>query len=427
MTYKELLRLYKEGKLNEQQRQQIEQDIQRQDAISEYLYEEGDIPGLEDTVFQTEESEKEQSEKEQSPGKNMDSSEIHFQEKLTSQIQKTIRKAFIKLGVITGGLVLVIILCAVFILPQVVSLLYYNPNRSAGTSSETGISTTQMSLDLSVYSELFLPGEHRDYVRATPLGYGSYDIQIPQTFSRNGRFTSAGGKLVRGKLTLYDSNVLAQPLLQFYIPGDTSNRVIYTKDEQGNVTEKDSMKDDIAASKEQIAEYSDTDWYLGYVSLSKIMDYDTFISWINTLDQQEVLNIGDLWCAIYAQDQEGHSISFPPVGFSPEPSGSSMNWDREKYPHLSLLDDEKEEYTDITDSATMKTHFQSMLSYMGEHDDILKMLGHSNWTDDFSQMNDWIEENGLKTYGFAIYTQKDTLQKLYNDSHVSYIQSAPLS
>ena len=64
---------------------------------------------------------------------------------------------------------------------------------------------------------------------------------------------------------------------------------------------------------------------------------------------------------------------------------------------------------------------------MGEHDDILKMLGHSNWTDDFSQISNWIEENGLKTYGFAIYAQKDTLQKLYNDSHVSYIQSAPLS
>lgn len=56
MTYKELLRLYKEGKLNEQQRQQIEQDIQRQDAINEYLYEEGDIPGLEDTVFPAAES-----------------------------------------------------------------------------------------------------------------------------------------------------------------------------------------------------------------------------------------------------------------------------------------------------------------------------------------------------------------------------------
>ena len=352
---------------------------------------------------------------------------VTFRKSLPPRSRKTIRKAFIKLGVITGGLVLVIILCAVFILPQVVSLFYYNPNRSAGTSSETGISTTQMSLDLSVYSELFLPGGHRDYVSAMPLGYGAYDIQIPQTFSRNGRFTSAGGKLVRGKLTLYDSNVLAQPLLQFYIPGDTSNRVIYTKDEQGNVTEEDSMKDDIAASKEQIAGYNDTDWYLAYVSLSEITDYGTFISWINTLDQQGSLNAGDLWCAVYAQNQDGHSISYPPVGFSPEPSGSSMNWDREKYPYLSLLDDEKEEYTDISDEATMKTHFQSMLSYMGEHSDILKMLGHSNWADDFSQINTWIDENGLKTYGFAICATKNTLQQLYDDSHVSYIQSAPLS
>ncbi len=422
MTYKELLRLYKEGKLNEQQRQQIEQDIQRQDAISEYLCEEGDIPGLEDTVFPAAESGTEPCSE-----RTTDESESDFQKKLTAQIQRIIRKAFIKLGVITGGLVLVIILCAVFILPQVVSLFYYNPNRSAGTSSETGISTTQMSLDLSVYSELFLPGGHRDYVSAMPLGYGAYDIQIPQTFSRNGRFTSAGGKLVRGKLTLYDSNVLAQPLLQFYIPGDTSNRVIYTKDEQGNVTEEDSMQDDIAASKKQIAGYNDTDWYLAYVSLSEITDYGTFISWINTLDQQGSLNAGDLWCAVYAQNQDGHSISYPPVGFSPEPSGSSMNWDREKYPYLSLLDDEKEEYTDISDEATMKTHFQSMLSYMCEHDDILKMLGHSDWADDFSQINTWIDENGLKTYGFAICATKNTLQQLYDDSHVSYIQSAPLS
>ncbi len=75
----------------------------------------------------------------------------------------------------------------------------------------------------------------------------------------------------------------------------------------------------------------------------------------------------------------------------------------------------------------MKTHFQSMLSYMGEHSDILKMLGHSNWADDFSQINTWIDENGLKTYGFAICATKNTLQQLYDDSHVSYIQSAPLS
>ena len=411
MTYKELLRLYKEGKLDDQQRQQIEQDILRQDAISEYLYEEGNIPGMEDIIHQ---------EDEESSFRPLDPSEIHFQEKLTAQIKGTIRRAFIKLGVITGGMILVILLCAIFILPQIVSLFFYNPNKSVGKSSETGISTTQMSLDLSVYSELFLPGTHRDYVDATPLGYGAYDIQIPQTVSRDGRFISTGGKLVRGKLTLYDSNVLAQPLLQFYIPGDNTNMVEEDPEE--------SLEASMAATKEQIADYNDTDWYLSYVSLSGIEDYDTFISWINSLEQQDILNVGDLWCAVYTQDANGNAVSYPPVGFSPEPSGSSMNWDREQYPYLSLLDEKKTgEYMDAADTDTMKTHFQSMLLYLSQNNHILKMLGHAGWSDNFQQMKDWIDEYGLKTYGFAICAQKDTLLNLYNDSHVKYIQSEPLA
>ena len=47
-----------------------------------------------------------------------------------------------------------------------------------------------------------------------------YDITIPQTVSRNGKFTSVSGKLVRGKLTLYDNNVLKVPGWRFYLPGD---------------------------------------------------------------------------------------------------------------------------------------------------------------------------------------------------------------
>ena len=48
MTYRELLKLYKEGQLDEETKKKIAADIERQDAISEYLYEEGEIPGLED-------------------------------------------------------------------------------------------------------------------------------------------------------------------------------------------------------------------------------------------------------------------------------------------------------------------------------------------------------------------------------------------
>ena len=57
-----------------------------------------------------------------------------------------------------------IVFCAVFILPKAVSKFYYDPNEAAGAYE--GMTTTRMSLDLSVYSELFLPGNYRDQVNA---------------------------------------------------------------------------------------------------------------------------------------------------------------------------------------------------------------------------------------------------------------------
>ena len=41
MTYRELLKLYKQGKLEDSAKKQIEAEIEKQDAISEFLYEEG--------------------------------------------------------------------------------------------------------------------------------------------------------------------------------------------------------------------------------------------------------------------------------------------------------------------------------------------------------------------------------------------------
>ena len=47
MTYRELLKLYQEGKLDKAQTDEVEHAIEKQEAISEYLYEKEEIPGLE--------------------------------------------------------------------------------------------------------------------------------------------------------------------------------------------------------------------------------------------------------------------------------------------------------------------------------------------------------------------------------------------
>ena len=43
MKYKELIELYKSGRLSEEERKKIEEDIEKQEAISEYLYPDEEI------------------------------------------------------------------------------------------------------------------------------------------------------------------------------------------------------------------------------------------------------------------------------------------------------------------------------------------------------------------------------------------------
>ena len=63
MTYRELLELYKAGELELEQRKKVEKDIERQEAISDYLYEREDIPELSD-IFEDEGENNKRSEEE---------------------------------------------------------------------------------------------------------------------------------------------------------------------------------------------------------------------------------------------------------------------------------------------------------------------------------------------------------------------------
>ena len=295
MTYRELLKLYKQGKLEDSTKKKIEAEIEKQDAISEFLYEEGTIPNLSDLESEPGGSddlndENQRIEKSKSAGESRVQHEDELNRQFIKEIQRSIRRTFIKIGLAVGTAVLAVVLCAVFILPKVVSKFYYDPDEVAGKYEE--MITTRMDLDLSVYSELFLPGNHRDQINAIPRGDGEYDIVIPQTSSWTGKFTSVSGHLVRGKLTLYDNNVLSRPIMQFYLPGDEDAWAAWEVDENGKETKMDTKarkQESIQYSKEEITGYNDNDWYLAYVSITDIMDYDDFIEWFQKFSAQKEL------------------------------------------------------------------------------------------------------------------------------------------
>ena len=146
MTYRELLHLYKQGKLDTEKKKQVEAEIEKQDAISEFLYEEGEIPDFSDLekgedCFNNLDDKNQKAEWQDSKidgniekrqGNLQSKREDDFNEQFIKEIRHSIRKAFIKMGTIVGTVVLLLVFCAVFILPKAVSKFYYDPNEAAG-------------------------------------------------------------------------------------------------------------------------------------------------------------------------------------------------------------------------------------------------------------------------------------------------------
>lgn len=99
MTYREMLELYSQGKLNEQQRAEIENEIEKQQALTDYLFDHRlplDVEGVRNgsPAFASKASD--------SDGK-----------RIMDQIDWSIRKSFIKSGVIT---VIIAIALSLFII-----------------------------------------------------------------------------------------------------------------------------------------------------------------------------------------------------------------------------------------------------------------------------------------------------------------------
>ena len=390
MTYKELLNLYKNGELNDEQKNQIKADIEKQEAISEFLFDNDDIPELTDTIFETETSDE-----------SNDFDEKHFQK----MIKKSIRKAFIKLGVTVGAIVLVLVLAANTALPYIVDSMYYNPTEIIGTT-ESGAETNRISLDTMVYTELFTPGYYRTNVTADREGYGNYDIQVLQTFSYDERFKNVYGSIEKNNLTLFDDTIFKLP---------TQNAFVFEEVGYRGTGASGSAEN----AKKKINDLNETDYYLAYVSFDKVMTYDELVAW------SEKSGISPEWCAVCSKSNEDDINYYTNdiIGFNYATSASEHSYDKEKYPYLNSFDIPLDNAT----SKIMESHMTSMLRYMADSKNFCNMVGSNVSTDEFLELAENIEKNGLNIYGFAITAQKDTLLEISENENVSYIHTTPIA
>lgn len=413
MTYRELLDLYKRNELELDKKHQVEADIERHEAISDYLYENDDIPIL-SGIYD-----------EQDRVDNENYANTEQARQFLKMVNQSIRKAFVKMGVITSAIALIILLLIQFVLPEIISIFYYDPGK------EVVDTTNQMSLDVAVYTELLVPQYIRYNVLVDDSGYGNYDFCITQNSTYNGLFTDVSGRIERGRIIKYDVNALTRPAVNAFahsLAYENPSRTLSELEESSQVNM--SAGGFSTENLSRLNDLSDDNKYVAYITLETLMEYQPFITFLKNN------SINEAWCAICTNWNPTTStmLSTENIGFQYGQSSFNVKWDKERYPDLmiddyELLSVDPELYTkqmlaNLNNETYMQKHFITMLRYMSDQKQFLKMMD----TDPnmFTNAADYIEENGLLIYGFSITADKEQLLKLAELDEVFIIYTQPL-
>lgn len=422
MTYRELLNLYKEGKLAEAQAEKVKKDIERQEAISDYLLDEGE---LESEAFAGALEMAEDSE-------SFDDTSAEF----AKMINGSIKRAFRKVGITVFAVTLIVILFIQFALPNIVDLFYYDPGKVIGEGDNA---SNRMSLDMSVFSELEYPLDYYRYVTVNDRGYGNYDIQMSRGYGfGKQKMVPITGKIEKGKKFLYNEQFIAPAGNSFkwnevegYM-GENLTEFIGT-DVNTPITEfyktskpyGETVADAHDYNREILSRLNDGDLFICYVTPTRQMKYEDFRKFT---DENKDIIPGNGWCAVRVNE----AGNYPLYGFQYDPFCSTdLEWDKEKYPNLLLWpeptsresSDEEEELLKTEEYA--KTHFLSMLNYLNDNQKFTKMMYDTDYID-YSYSIDYVKKNGLTVYGFAVIATKEQAMKMLELEDIYYISAEPL-
>jgi len=374
-SYKELFTKYKEGAATVEERQQVEEELERFEALSQYLEDE-----FRDTDVEEETGE---------PVKK----EALAVEKL---VKKRLREVMLK-----GALLSLLLLGLIFYgLSPLVSTLYYNPMNESLSSVEKDV-----SLDLAVLSELTMPEYASSSVYVEAKGFGSYQMRysITDLFYQNSIVTEK--KIVRGSVvetlnSLYDR----EPL--FITPLEIMRE------------EKESRK-----QREDIHVLLSGLGSTNYGSVSVLFKKSLTMEELQRF-QTKYENIRLQWVGV--ENGQGVQTSSLITGFSPLGSRRSAHLFADetllkKYPGLHLLEWLVQPGERSQDGASLEAegyekHYKALLHFALDRKSEISVLSER------LKESEVLEEHGVHSYGVLLEGTVEDLLVLLEDEAVEWME-----
>lgn len=408
MNFKEILERYRAGEATDEERQYIEQELEKYESIEEYFSEE--IP---DQLFDEESSD--------------DLFESSADE--AADIQKVVNRRLRKV-VLTSVLIVVLLYILIFYgVSNLVDQFHYDP--TATTEQQEGEAPIpDFYFDLQAYISLNLPGYSIASVPASAsTGFGNYE----NSYAMNDLFEEEREiyfvNLSRGRLAWAYDGIFDTEIRVYNIPGFEKIQNPFP----------DSAEDDALDLREEIIQQNNelTLQYLegvnefSYVSMNISFEEDLTMEEFHQM-RNTYPNLDFKWMGVrtaepmtrWNEEQPMFLIGFNP-NFNAEPD--TMNRpDPEKYPYFDLTDVMEETSMSIEEfPKTYATHFTSRLSYLSEQEEFIEIFDANPQKIDFYKDSlDYVNENGVETYGGLVYgTAEEFLEALdeipYDTLHIN--------
>lgn len=405
MNYKELLDRYKKGLANEEEKNLVEGELEKKLALEEYISER-----LDEGIF----------------GEDLDPVEekVYFkgQEEESRKLKRSVNKRLRR--VVASSVVAVILLYfAVFhLLSGLVDLAYYNPT-NINHSQEGDYKQPDFYYDMQAYISLNIPGKTLGgFTTENPEGFGKYQVSYFMKDLFTDKEERYFADIKRGEALSQLDGVFAWE--NRFGPWEAFRHIQFPAPEEEDEEIRDSFTD---MQNQRTISYLNQLNPLSYISMSLVFDRDLNMSeFMEMRDSQESLDYK--WLGIrtskpgtrWSENQPMHLIGFNPNG-NDESSNSYQKPDFEKFPYFYLEDMwESSLFTEKGPVEGMakayELHFKSRLEYLSQREDFIKMFDYNVYKIDFYEETlEYIQENGVKTYGALVYGRTSDFLELIDE------------
>lgn len=381
MKYKELLERYKNGLVSEEEKLSIEQDIEKYEAIEEYLSEIMDdelvdlteLPNIEKNTYET------------------------------LKLKKSVNKRLRKVVFASVATVIALLFLVFFIISPFVDSLYYNPSGLSVGKDE------DIDFDMNVITELNMPGYTAGGVFVERHGFGTYEINYSYRSIFTDEHYRVNSIIKRGEIysiqkDSYENNSV---FLDVQIPNREQKFI-------------DRHKERVLNHIKQLNPVS-------YVSAG--------ITFKKDLTMEELFNlefkypdIEFIWAGIRTDSPDNETMDLIGIQLL---SSNGVNLDdgvEEKYRAFSILKWLVNPVGSGNSSLPLEVqayelHYKSLLQYVIDREEAVNVIERRPWKYEFYQLaQKYAEEHGVKTYGVLVYAEAKNLIELVENEEIKLVE-----